>query len=60
MNKRKVEPKVVPQPALIVEIGNERAAYSPVKRHLLGVFNEKNQFIIKRGNELVIVEVPTK
>jgi hypothetical protein len=47
-----------PQPALIVKTVRGREALSPVKRHVLGIFNDENQFIIKRGKELVIVEVP--
>jgi hypothetical protein len=31
---------------------------SPKKNHLLGVFNNENQFVIKCGDELVIVVVP--
>ena len=54
----KSEGELEPQPALIVETIRGREALSPKKKHLLGVFNEKNQFIIKRGDELVIVEVP--
>lgn len=47
-----------PQPALIVKTVRGREALSPVKRHVLGIFNDENQLIIKRGDELVIVEVP--
>jgi hypothetical protein len=47
-----------PQPARIVETVHGREARSPKKNHLLGVFNDENQFVIKRGDELVIVEVP--
>jgi hypothetical protein len=47
-----------PQPARIVETVRGREARSPKKNHLLGVFNDDYQFVIKRGDELVIVEVP--
>jgi hypothetical protein len=47
-----------PRPALIVETVRGREARSPVKRHVLGIFNDENQFVIKCGDELVIVEVP--
>jgi hypothetical protein len=47
-----------PQPARIVETVRGREARSPKKNHLLGVFNHENQFVIKRGDEVVIVEVP--
>ena len=47
-----------PQRARIVVTVRGREARSPVKNHLLGVFNDSNEFIIKRGNEVVIVEVP--
>ena len=47
-----------PQPARIVETVHGREARSPKKNHLLGVFNAEDQFVIKCGDELVIVEVP--
>jgi hypothetical protein len=47
-----------PQPVRIVETVRGREARSPKKNHLLGVFNDKDQFVIKIGDELVIVEVP--
>ncbi|OFV84712.1 MAG: hypothetical protein A2W26_13610 [Acidobacteria bacterium RBG_16_64_8] len=47
-----------PQPARIVETGDGREVRTPRRNHLLGVFNDKNQLVIKRGDELVIVEVP--
>jgi hypothetical protein len=47
-----------PLPARIVETVRGREARSPKKNHLLGVFNDENQFVIKRGDEVVIVEVP--
>lgn len=46
-----------PQPARIVETVRGREARSPKKNHLLGVFNDEDQFVIKCGDELVIVEV---
>jgi len=55
-SKSGVEPK--PQPARIVETARGREARSPKKNHLLGVFNDENQFVIKCGDELVIVAVP--
>lgn len=48
-----------PQPARIVSTSRGREVRSPKKNHLLGVINDQNQLIIKRGDELVIVEVPT-
>jgi len=48
-----------PQPARIVPTSRGREVRSPKKNHLLGVINDQNQLIIKRGDELVIVEVPT-
>jgi hypothetical protein len=48
-----------PQPARIVVTARGREVRSPKNDHLLGVFNEQNQLVIKRGDELVIVEVPT-
>ena len=47
-----------PQPALIVETVRGREARSPKKKRLLGVFNDENQFVIKCGDEFVIVEAP--
>jgi hypothetical protein len=47
-----------PRPARIVETVRGREARSPKKNHLLGVFNDEDQFVIKVGDELVIVEVP--
>lgn len=47
-----------PQPALIIETVRGREALSPKKKHVLGIFNDENQFVIKCGDELVIVEVP--
>lgn len=47
-----------PQPARIVETVRGHEARSPKKNHLLGVYNEKGQFVIKIDDELVIVEVP--
>lgn len=47
-----------PQPARIVQTSNGREVRSPRRKHLLGIFNDKNQLVIKRGDELVIVEVP--
>ena len=47
-----------PQPARIVETVRGHEARSPKKNHLLGVFNKKGQLFIKRGDELVIVEIP--
>ena len=55
--KSSSDPK--PQPARIVETIRGREVRSPKKNHLLGVINEQNQLIIKRGGELVIVEAPT-
>jgi hypothetical protein len=50
--------KPEPQPARIVETVRGREVRSPKKNHLLGVFNNENQFVIKCGDELVIVVVP--
>ena len=50
--------KPEPQPARIVETARGREARSPKRNHLLGVFNDENQFVIKCGDELVIVAVP--
>ena len=48
-----------PQPARIVETVRGREVRSPKTNHLLGVFNDDNQLVIKRGDELVLVELPT-
>ena len=48
-----------PQPARLVETVRGREVRSPKKNHLLGVFNDANQLVIKRGDELVFVEMPT-
>lgn len=46
------------RPARLVEGPDGLQARTPKRNHLLGVFNEKGQLVIKRGDELVIVEVP--
>jgi hypothetical protein len=59
MPRQQSHGKSEPQRARIVETERGREARSPKKNHLLGVFNDQGQFIIKRGDELVLVEVPT-
>jgi hypothetical protein len=49
-----------PHRARIVPTVRGREVRTPKKNHLLGVINDENQLIIKRGDELVIVEVPTE
>ena len=46
-----------PQPAYIVESERGREVRSPKRKHLLGVFNNDGQLVIKSGDELVLVEV---
>ena len=48
----------IPLPARIVETSNRREVRSPKRNHLLGVFNDQGQLVIKRGKELVVVEFP--
>lgn len=47
-----------PQLARIIDTAHGREARTPRRNHLLGVFNDKGQLVIKRGDEFVIVEVP--
>ena len=47
-----------PQQARIVETARGREARTPKRNHLLGVFDAKGRFVIKRDGEFVIVEVP--
>jgi len=47
-----------PRPARVVETIRGREVRTPKGNHLLGVFNDENQLVIKLGDEVVIVEVP--
>ena len=47
-----------PRPARIVETSRGREVRTPNRNHLLGIFNDENQLVIKHRDELVIVEVP--
>ncbi len=58
MQITKLGEEIVPRPARIVETARGREARTPKHNHLLGVFNNQGQFVIKCGDELVSVEVP--
>jgi hypothetical protein len=50
--------QLVPLPARIVEKAGRQEVRTPIRNRLVGVFNDKNQLVIKRGDEFVVVEVP--
>ena len=58
MQERGSDPRDTPQPARIIWTPRGAEARTPKHNRLLGVFDEKGQFVIKRGEEFVSVEVP--
>ena len=52
------EHQPVPQPARVVWRGGRGEVRTPIKNRLVGVFDEHNRLVIKRGDEFVVVEVP--